>query len=50
VPIERENIGNFSGKKSYSFYKTRIYKDADPSVPQTPLLYAGILLEGGIVL
>jgi curli biogenesis system outer membrane secretion channel CsgG len=25
-------------------------KDADPSVPQiTPLLYAGILLEGGIV-
>jgi hypothetical protein len=24
-------------------------KDADPSVPQISLLYAGILLEGGIV-
>jgi hypothetical protein len=36
-------------RKSYSFHKTRIYKDADPVSLKLPLLYAGILLEGGIV-
>jgi curli production assembly/transport component CsgG len=50
VPIERENIGNLLQERNLIRSTRQVYKDADPSVPQiTPLLYAGILLEGGIV-
>jgi curli production assembly/transport component CsgG len=50
VPIERENIGNLLQERNLTFYKTGIFKDTDPNVPQiTPLLYAGVLLEGGII-
>jgi curli production assembly/transport component CsgG len=51
VPIERENIGNLLQERNLIRSTRQEYtKDADPSVPQiTPLLYAGILLEGGIV-
>jgi curli production assembly/transport component CsgG len=50
VPIERENIGNLLQERNLIRSTRQEYtKDADPSVPQiTPLLYAGILLEGGI--
>jgi curli production assembly/transport component CsgG len=50
VPIERENIGNLLQERNLMVYKTGIFKDTDPNVPQiTPLLYAGVLLEGGII-
>ncbi|OAB25643.1 curli production assembly/transport component CsgG [Flavobacterium fryxellicola] len=51
IPIERENIGNLLQERNLIRSTRQEYsKDADPNVPQiTPLLYAGILLEGGII-
>lgn len=51
VPIERENIGNLLQERNLIRSTRQEYsKDADPNVPQiTPLLYAGVLLEGGII-
>ena len=51
VPIERENISNLLQERNLIRSTRQEYtKDADPNVPQiTPLLYAGVLLEGGIV-
>jgi curli biogenesis system outer membrane secretion channel CsgG len=51
VPIERENIGNLLQERNLIRSTRQEYtKGADPGTPQiTPLLYAGILLEGGIV-
>jgi curli biogenesis system outer membrane secretion channel CsgG len=51
VPIERENISNLLQERNLIRSTRQEYtKDIDPSVPQiTPLLYAGVLLEGGIV-
>jgi curli production assembly/transport component CsgG len=51
IPIERENIGNLLQERNLIRSTRQEYtKDADPNVPQiTPLLYAGVLLEGGII-
>ncbi|MBF4505877.1 hypothetical protein IRZ83_04295 [Flavobacterium sp. JLP] len=51
VPIERENIGNLLQERNLIRATRQEYvKNADPNEPQlTPLLYAGVLLEGGIV-
>jgi curli production assembly/transport component CsgG len=51
VPIERENIGNLLQERNLLRSTRQEYsKDTDPNVPQiTPLLYAGVLLEGGII-
>ncbi|NRS89179.1 curli production assembly/transport component CsgG [Flavobacterium sp. 7E] len=51
VPIERENIGNLLQERNLIRSTRQEYtKDVDPNVPQiTPLLYAGVLLEGGII-
>ncbi|QLC65505.1 CsgG/HfaB family protein [Flavobacterium sp. LPB0248] len=51
IPIERENIGNLLQERNLIRATRQEYiKDANPNEPQlTPLLYAGVLLEGGIV-
>ncbi|MBK0369175.1 CsgG/HfaB family protein [Flavobacterium agrisoli] len=51
IPIERENIGNLLQERNLIRSTRQEYvKDADPNAPQiSPLLYAGVLLEGGIV-
>jgi curli production assembly/transport component CsgG len=51
IPIERENIGNLLQERNLIRSTRQEYvKAADPNVPQiTPLLYAGVLLEGGII-
>lgn len=51
VPIERENIGNLLQERNLIRATRQEYiKNANPNDPQlTPLLYAGVLLEGGIV-
>ena len=49
VPIERENIGNLLQERNL-IRSTRQEYSKNPNEPQlTPLLYAGVLLEGGIV-
>ena len=51
VPIERENIGNLLQERNLIRSTRQEYAaNVDPKAPQiTPLLYAGVLLEGGIV-
>jgi curli production assembly/transport component CsgG len=51
IPIERENIGNLLQERNLIRSTRQEYtKDADPNTPQiSPLLYAGVLLEGGII-
>lgn len=51
VPIERENIGNLLQERNLIRSTRQEYsKNSNPNEPQlTPLLYAGVLLEGGIV-
>lgn len=51
IPIERENIGNLLQERNLIRSTRQEYsKNANPNDPQlTPLLYAGVLLEGGIV-
>ncbi|MEZ7498969.1 CsgG/HfaB family protein [Flavobacterium sp. Arc3] len=51
IPIERENIGNLLQERNLIRSTRQEYnKNANPNEPQlTPLLYAGVLLEGGIV-
>ncbi|QGK75001.1 CsgG/HfaB family protein [Flavobacterium sp. SLB02] len=51
IPIERENIGNLLQERNLIRATRQEYvKNANPNEPQlTPLLYAGVLLEGGIV-
>ncbi|WP_433829121.1 CsgG/HfaB family protein [Flavobacterium anhuiense] len=51
IPIERENIGNLLQERNLIRSTRQEYiKNANPNEPQlSPLLYAGVLLEGGIV-
>ncbi|MCF4102051.1 outer membrane beta-barrel protein [Gillisia sp. M10.2A] len=51
VPIERENIGNLLNERNIIRSTRQEYRaSSNPSEPQLPpLLYAGVLLEGGIV-
>ncbi len=51
IPIERENIGNLLQERNLIRSTRQEYsKNPNPNDPQlTPLLYAGVLLEGGIV-
>lgn len=51
VPIERENIGNLLQERNLIRSTRQEYsKNANPKEIQlTPLLYAGVLLEGGII-
>lgn len=49
VPIERENIGNLLQERNL-IRSTRQEYSKNTNEPQlTPLLYAGVLLEGGII-
>ncbi|SHG05052.1 curli production assembly/transport component CsgG [Flavobacterium segetis] len=51
IPIERENVGNLLQERNLIRSTRQEYnKNANPNDPQlTPLLYAGVLLEGGII-
>ena len=51
IPIERENIGNLLQERNLIRSTREEYTQGDkPTAPQiTPLLYAGVLLEGGII-
>ena len=51
IPIERENVGNLLQERNLIRSTRQEYnKNTNPNEPQlTPLLYAGVLLEGGIV-
>ena len=51
VPIERENIGNLLQERNLIRSTRQEYTaNVDPKAPQiSPLLYAGFLLEGGII-
>lgn len=51
IPIERENLGNLLNERNIIRSTRQEYlKAPNPNEPQlTPLLYAGVLLEGGIV-
>lgn len=51
VPIERENIGNLLQERNLIRSTRQEYsKNTNPNEVQiTPLLYAGVLLEGGII-
>jgi len=50
VPIERENIGNLLNERNIIRSTREEYRGTPKNEPQVPpLLYAGILLEGGIV-
>ncbi|MDT0678130.1 CsgG/HfaB family protein [Autumnicola musiva] len=50
TPIERENIGNLLNERNIIRSTRQEYQGSNESQPQVPpLLYAGILLEGGIV-
>lgn len=50
VPIERENIGNLLNERNIIRSTREEYRGTQQSEPQVPpLLYAGILLEGGII-
>ncbi|WP_369752354.1 CsgG/HfaB family protein [Flavobacterium sp. WC2409] len=51
VPIERENIGNLLQERNLIRSTRQEYTaNVDPKAPQiSPLLYAGVLLEGGII-
>lgn len=51
IPIERENIGNLLQERNLIRSTRQEYsKNANPNEPAlTPLLYAGVLLEGGII-
>ena len=51
IPIERENLANLLQERNIIRTTRQEYlKDANPKDAQlTPLLYAGVLLEGGIV-
>lgn len=50
TPIERENIGNLLNERNIIRSTRQEYRGANTNEPQVPpLLYAGVLLEGGIV-
>ena len=51
IPIERENLGNLLNERNIIRSTRQEYlKNANPNDTQlTPLLYAGVILEGGIV-
>ncbi len=51
VPIERENLSNLLNERNIIRKTRQVYrKTSNPDEPQLPpLLYAGIILEGGIV-
>ncbi|NNL16166.1 MAG: hypothetical protein HKO81_05955 [Flavobacteriaceae bacterium] len=51
MPIERENLSNLLNERQIIEKTRQVYrKTSNPDEPQLPpLLYAGILLEGGIV-
>jgi curli production assembly/transport component CsgG len=51
VPIERENLSNLSTERNIIRNTKQEYiKNLNPNVPPLPpLLYAGLLLEGGII-
>ncbi len=50
-PIERENINNLMNERNIIRATREEYRKADDNTParMTPLLFAGILLEGGVV-
>lgn len=50
-PIERENLANLSTERRIILNtKTEYIKNLDPNTPALPpLLYAGLILEGGII-
>lgn len=49
IPIERENIGNLLQERNLIRSTRQEYSKNNNEPQLTPLLYAGVLLEGGIV-
>ena len=52
VPIERENLGNLLNERNIIRSTRQEYSAGTPDVKEsqlTPLLFAGVLLEGGII-
>jgi curli production assembly/transport component CsgG len=50
TPIERENIGNLLNERNIIRSTRQEYQGSNQNQPQVPpLLYAGVILEGGIV-
>jgi len=51
TPIERENLGNLLNERSIIRTTRDEYRTSDNEPPQrlSPLLFAGILLEGGVI-
>lgn len=49
VPIERENIGNLLNERQIIRTTRQEYSSNGQSAPLPPLLFAGIILEGGVV-
>lgn len=49
VPIERENIGNLLQERNLIRSTRQEYSKSTNEPQITPLLYAGVLLEGGII-
>lgn len=49
VPIERENIGNLLNERQIIRTTRQEYSAGNNTNPLPPLLFAGILLEGGVI-
>lgn len=49
IPIERENIGNLLNERQIIRTTRQEYANGNASDPLPPLLFAGILLEGGVI-
>lgn len=49
VPIERENIGNLLNERQIIRTTRQEYANGNTADPLPPLLFAGILLEGGVI-
>lgn len=49
IPIERENIGNLLNERQIIRTTRQEYSPNNQAAPLPPLLFAGIILEGGVI-
>lgn len=49
IPIERENIGNLLNERQIIRTTRQEYSPNNQATPLPPLLFAGIILEGGVI-
>lgn len=49
IPIERENVGNLLNERKIIRSSRTQYNSGDANANLPPLLYAGVILEGGII-